>query len=254
MENSELIKRHRSEIEFHEKKYKSQKQTIYDCGFTDLIFRDMMNMVGDLNGKIVLDFGCGTGWLTKILLEKGAKVYAFDISPEAVKLTIQEAKSINKEGMLTAQIMPAESLIYPDNHFDLVVGIAILHHLDVRMAAEEIHRVLKPGGNSFFMEPLNNNPLINIYRKLTPDIRSVDEKPFSEADFLILNDVFKKIHHKEYYFLTLGALFWYYCIYNYKLMTSFRDFFFHIDKILLRKFNVLNKFCWYSIIQMNKQL
>jgi ubiquinone/menaquinone biosynthesis C-methylase UbiE len=50
--------------------------------------------------------------------------------------------------------MPAEKLDYPDAHFDVVVGIDILHHVDIPRAIKEVRRVLKPGGVAIFKEPI----------------------------------------------------------------------------------------------------
>ena len=41
--------------------------------------------------------------------------------------------------------MPAESLAHPAESFDVTVGFAIIHHLDVERALAELHQVLKPG-------------------------------------------------------------------------------------------------------------
>ena len=71
---------------------------------------------------------------------------------------------------------------FPDDHFDLVYGSAILHHLDLRAACREIARVLRPGGRAVFLEPLGHNVLINLYRRLTPAMRTVDEHPLRMAD------------------------------------------------------------------------
>ena len=44
------------------------------------------------------------------------------------------------------RVADAESLPYPDDSFDLVVGHAVLHHIpDVELALREVLRVLKSG-------------------------------------------------------------------------------------------------------------
>lgn len=73
--------------------------------------------------------------------------------------------------------MGGEQLNYPDGFFDIAVGFAIIHHLDLNLAIPELYRVLKPGGIAYFAEPLGGNPVINLYRKLTPQYRTQDEEP-----------------------------------------------------------------------------
>jgi len=48
----------------------------------------------------------------------------------------------------------------------------MLHHLDLTHAYPELHRILKPGGHLLASEALNYNPLIQLYRRLTPEMRT----------------------------------------------------------------------------------
>jgi ubiquinone/menaquinone biosynthesis C-methylase UbiE len=253
MTNEILKKRHRAEKDFHNQKYAGEKkQSIYDLGFIDLIFERMVKLTGDMKNKKVVDFGCGNGWLTEILLQNGAEVWAFDISKEAIRLTEAVAQKNGHSNRLHTGVMPAEQLEYDDNFFDVVIGVAILHHLDIEIAAKEIFRVLKPGGTAYFMEPLAYNPFINLYRKKTPDIRSVDEKPLGSEDFMILKRIFNEFKYENYYFLTLFSLFWYYVIKNDRLFCQSRNVLFKIDELILKHANWIKKYCWYSILQMKK--
>jgi len=252
MSDEALKERHQSEIAFHNKKYSQEKKSFYDFGFTDLIFNDMLKKIGDLTNKKVVDFGCGNGWLTEILLKKGAEVWAFDISEEAINITSKKAKRMNLSERVHFDVMPAEHLSYKDDFFDVVVGVAILHHLDINLAACEILRVLKSKGTSYFMEPLAHNPLINFYRKRTPEIRSADETPLHDEDLTILKGKFRSFSNENYYLITLLSLFWYYVIYNEKLTLKTRDILFKLDILFLRAFPVLKRYCWYSILTMQK--
>jgi hypothetical protein len=47
-------------------------------------------------------------------------------------------------------------------------GNGVLNHLALEGAYREIARVSKPGGKAFFMEPLNQRPLLVLFRKATP--------------------------------------------------------------------------------------
>ena len=55
----------------------------------------------------------------------------------------------------------------------------------------------------FFWSPLGTNPIINFYRKLTPNSRSIDEHPFLEKDFDFLSSLFNSVEVRYYGFLTL---------------------------------------------------
>ena len=55
--------------------------------------------------------------------------------------------------------MDAHDLQFEDGTFDFVYGDAILHHLNMVPALDEIFRVLKPNGKILFVEPLDVNPV-----------------------------------------------------------------------------------------------
>ena len=92
---------------------------------------------------------------------------------------------------------------FESNSFDIVYGTGILHHLEFNKCLDEIHRILKSKGNLIFIEPLGTNPIINLYRKFTPNSRSVDEHPLINKDFEYIKNKFLDTNIKYYGFLTL---------------------------------------------------
>lgn len=245
-------KQQESEKEFFNKVFAHEtKSDYYSIGFTSIIFNGLLSKIGDLEGKKVVDFGCGGGWLTKKLAGKGAEVWAFDISNEAVNKTKTMVESQNLQHRVHVEQMPAEALNYDSNMFDLIVGNAILHHLDLVTSLKEIKRVLKQGGKACFLEPLGHNLLLNLYRRITPHLRSEDEVPMRFEQFKIIKDCFPKFEHDEYYFTVLFAIFFYFLgLKNLTLKT--RDFLFKLDKLILGSFPSVKKYCWYSILTMEK--
>ena len=55
---------------------------------------------------------------------------------------------------------------------------------------KEIYRVLKPKGLLIFREPLGANPFFQIYRKFTPNARTLTERPFTIGDIKIMKKYF----------------------------------------------------------------
>jgi SAM-dependent methyltransferase len=102
--------------------------------------------------------------------------------------------------------MDAENTDFADQSFDLVCGTGILHHLDLEKAYSELARILKPGGRAIFLEPLGHNPLINLYRKLTPSLRSQDEHPLKIKDLRFARQFFNRIRIKYFHLLILMAV------------------------------------------------
>jgi SAM-dependent methyltransferase len=98
-----------------------------------------------------LEIGAGTGYFSLNLLSAGVvrEATCTDISPGMVSMLGSNAQRLGLD-VRTARA-DAESLPFPDDSFDLVLGHAVLHHLpDLDRAFSEFHRVLAPGGRLAF--------------------------------------------------------------------------------------------------------
>ncbi len=96
-----------------------------------------------VEGKHVLDVGCGEGYGGDILAERAAHVTGIDVSEQAI------AHAAAKYGRpnLEFRRMSAERLLFEDNSFDAVVCLELIEHAKDHVAVmHEIRRVLKPGG------------------------------------------------------------------------------------------------------------
>jgi SAM-dependent methyltransferase len=142
-------------------------------------------------GSDVLECGCHDGTLTYVLTRfKPRSITGIDISRNAIE------KARAERGHLAGyQVMDASALSFPDEVFDLVIGRAILHHLDFEQALIEIHRVLRPGGHAAFMEPLRGNPAARFFRALTPRARTADEAPLTAAQVRLGDKLFGAGRH-----------------------------------------------------------
>jgi len=112
------------------------------------------------------------------LVKLGINLVSIDLSPDLLE---QAKKRVSNE---RAQFLlqDAENLTLPNESFDAVVGISILHHLRIEAALPQVLRVLKPGGRFVFTEPNMLNPQVFLERHV-PSIRessgtSPDETAF----------------------------------------------------------------------------
>jgi len=156
--------------------------------------------------KNVLEYGCGSGSAAFDLAAAGARVTGIDISDVAIDMATRRSADLGLGDRMRFLVMDAEQLDFDDASFDLVCGSAILHHLDLRRAYAEIARVLRPGGYGVFVEALGHNPLINLYRRVTPELRTVDEHPLRVSDLELAKRYFSDASFAYFHLTSLVAL------------------------------------------------
>jgi len=194
----------------------------------------------------LLDYGCSTGESSILWARHGAKTTGIDLSVEAIRTAGNSAKS---EGLdIRFAVMNAERMDFGRASFDVVTGTGILHHLRVDTAFREIARVLRDNGSAVFIEPLGHNPFINLYRKLTPTMRSEDEHPLTSAD---LDTAAGYFHDVELTFFNISTL----------LAVPFRSgplfrplhgLFCAIDSALFRLLPFTRRYAWMVLIRLSR--
>jgi SAM-dependent methyltransferase len=135
------------------------------------------HLLGDVRGKRVVDFGCGSGQNAIHIARRGAVLAGIDISESLIRLARQRLAANDIENTARFVAASAHDLPFESNSIDVVFGIAILHHLDLQLVAREVHRVLKPGGRAIFQEPVRNSRVLRALRRLIP-YRAPDVSPF----------------------------------------------------------------------------
>ena len=165
-----------------------------------------------IDGRRVLDLGCGYGETAVWLALGYARVDAADIAPKMVEISSRLAASYDVADRIRFHVSPGETLPFEDGAFDRVFGHDVLHHMDLERARREILRVLKPGGRAVFVEPLGHNPIINLFRDLSPETRTPDEVPLRFRDFRRLREGFRQFRHREFQLTTLSLFLWFYFI------------------------------------------
>lgn len=222
---------------------------------------------GDLKGKRVLDIGCGQGDSSVYFALKGAEVWAIDVSDRMIEFTARLAAKHGVGDRVHAEVRRVEDMPYPDNYFDMIFADGVLHHIDMAQGVPQLVRVLKAGGQGFFMEPQKGSIFIEMYRWFAGNLRSADEKPLEPQDVQFLGKHFATFDHDEYHFVSLlmfGVRFL-----QLKLtgkaftlwMDEVREGQWHpklllrlqaIDDKLLGKFPALRKYCWMTVLRVQK--
>ncbi len=98
-------------------------------------------------GRKVLEVGFGMGTDLFQIARSGAEVHGVDLVPKHLEIATKRFEVFGIPAEL--QIADAENLPFDDNSFDSVYTFGVIHHTpDTQKAVDEIHRVLKPGGNA----------------------------------------------------------------------------------------------------------
>lgn len=202
-------------------------------------------------GAAVLEYGCGRGSSAYALAGAGAQhVLGIDISPVAIQQARERAEHEGVVNSTRFEVMDAEHLDVPDDTFDLCCGTAILHHLDLDRAFQEVARVLKPGGSALFYEPLGHNPMINFYRRATPDLRTEDEHPLHMEDLDRAELWFGRAETRYFHLAALAAASAYGRAPFTPLLRSLERF----DRALFRLLPNATRWAWVVVISLSEPI
>jgi ubiquinone/menaquinone biosynthesis C-methylase UbiE len=92
-----------------------------------------------------LDYGCGSGNLTRHLLELGVRTVSADVSADYLKAVEKRFSGTGRVEVL--RLNGADLAGVPDGHFDLIATYSVLHHVpDYLAIVAEMGRVARPGG------------------------------------------------------------------------------------------------------------
>ena len=212
---SSLDNRKKKELEFHDKdrdedyiknlsktdlkKYRGNRKFYAVTNASNTYVKEWIKI--NATGKIFLDYACGNGSSAIIAAKAGAKLaIGIDISP----VSISNAKrSAEREGISSNTyflLADAENTKLPENSIDVVICSGMLHHLDLSYAFPELRRIMSKDGRLLAVEALNYNPIIKLYRKMTPDMRTEWEK-----NHIISR---KEVKFASYFFDVKNVKFW----------------------------------------------
>ena len=227
-------------------------ETVEPSRVLDIYTRCAFGVLKNLQGKRVLDLGCGDGKSTHPLAEKAESVIGIDIS----LLMLKQASKRGKRSNLLLARMVCEDMGFKDECFDIVFGGYILHHLDFSLATKEIYRVLKKGGTGVFVENFAFNPILRFFRKNftgrfgIPRYGTKDEHPLTYRDVRLAKSLFKRVEivNPDLNFIKLfdRQIFRYQC----PFISRFCELF---DKWLWHSFKGLRRFSYTQVMIVRKK-
>jgi SAM-dependent methyltransferase len=161
--------------------------------------RRCLELLGpDLGGKRLLDLGCGTGAILPLLGGADLEYEGIDVAPTMVEATRGRIQALGLGSRFRVRQASAEALPFPVDHFDAVLGLGLLAHIDdPGPAIREALRVAKPGATLVFTTPRRrslNHVMVQVTGPLRAALRAVsghrDPSPrralYSDAAFRAL--------------------------------------------------------------------
>lgn len=166
---------------------------------------------GPLEGRTLLDIGCGGGATSIFWARAGATVTAIDRSEVAIGALWERAHRLGLTN-ITAVVRDAMT-IDELGEFDFVFGSMILHHLEpFHGFAGALRRSVKTGGRAFFYENNAASPLLvwfreNVVGRLwVPKYGDADEFPLTRAEVNVLRALFTvRQEYPKMFFFQLAA-------------------------------------------------
>ena len=127
-------------------------------------------VLGSVEGKALLDVGCGSGQNSVLLARMGAFVTGVDVSPVAIEVARRRAAVNGVAERVRFVCSPIEKADLPDREFDIVWGDGFLHHVldDLDLVMSHLARCAKAEGVLIFSEPVNLSPMLRRIRRHVP--------------------------------------------------------------------------------------
>lgn len=137
---------------------------------------EVISGVVTLQGKVIIDVGCGTGDLVRALASEGARVTGID-TLEMLEKAKEHPLAADEEYLPGS----AAKLPFKNKTADVIIYFASLHHVPMEkmnLAIQEMYRVLKPGGGVVFLEPVAKPGSYFELTRLVDDEREVQKHAY----------------------------------------------------------------------------
>lgn len=107
-------------------------------------WHQLKNLLPPMDGKAMLDLGCGYGWHCRYAAEQGASTVLGIDSSEKM---LQKAREINAHPQIVYQQCDLTQFAYPVNQYDVVMSNLVLHYVEnLAEIYANVHRMLRRGG------------------------------------------------------------------------------------------------------------
>jgi ubiquinone/menaquinone biosynthesis C-methylase UbiE len=221
--------------EFFDRYWKNRNLRWFDSyyDFLNLINKDVFEKLSNLKCRKILIIGAGDTKDVTIVQKISGDTIAVDISMEGLK----PISKINRTQM------DASCLGFKTESFDAIFLRTVMLHIDYRKVLKEIKRVLKDKGRFFWIEPMQNNIFLWLYRAIFSPGKLTRTRYLTYGDVQSFSHFFSEFWHREYFIITVFFLPFYVFI---PPLRRGIDFFISVETNIINRFPFLKKVCWIS--------
>lgn len=174
-------------------------------------------------GSRVLEIGCGAGFMSVALAQRGLRVQAIDSTEAMIEQARQYAEESGTAERLSFEVGDVSALTFEDDSFDLVIAIGVIPWLaQPKLAIQEMARVTRQGGYViltadnrarliYILDPWMN-PALSPFRKSIKRVleqvgllpRSSDVMIETLHDRYSIDDALARVELQKTKYMTLG--------------------------------------------------
>ena len=236
---------------------KQLKMEILNDPFFGNANRFVLDKIGDVQNKVILDSGCGTGKMSLFFALQGAKVIGIDKRKSALIYAKKLAQSYNVQDNCLFIQGYSESMPIHSEVIDLIYSKSTIQYMNHNKVLDEYTQIMKPAGIVVLIENLPYPPIINLYRfyrkvfsRSPKKIKYIN----SIRGYITLNEIetfsdrFQYSQYYEYHlFRTLSISLRANYKHNY-LIKKIDIILSNLDKKLLILFPILKNIAWFTAL------
>jgi len=129
-------------------------------GYFRIIQKQVLDLIDFKPNTNFLDIGCATGWAVEYAAAK-IKGKGMSIGIDISKQMIEKAIIISRFNNTYYKISDAHKMDFKKNYFDYILCTNSFHHyIYPNIVLKEIHRILKPNGRFYFLDPCTDNLIV----------------------------------------------------------------------------------------------
>ena len=171
---------HRSSVEDLIARFESPERDAYQQP------QKVLEYLGDIQGKTVMDIGAGSGYFSVRLAEKGAMVIAADVDDEFQEFLKDRIEKNNLQNIETRKI-PYDSPNLKDEEADIVLIVNTYHHIENRSGYfTKVKKGTKPDGElviiDFFKSDIPVGPPLDHKLPIDIVVNELKEAGYSSFD------------------------------------------------------------------------